>query len=359
MDTNEAQPLNANDVVALTAQLVDIPSVSGDEGGIADEIEAALRRHGHLEVLRDGDAVVARTNLGRPVRILLAGHTDTVPVAGNVPGRLEGGVLWGRGSVDMKGGDAVLLHLATALREPRTDITWVFYDHEEVEASLNGLGRLSRNHPDWLAADLAVLAEPTDGGIEGGCNGTLRVKVKASGVAAHSARPWTGENAVHKLLDALAFLANWQAEVHEVGGLEYRESLLAVGVSGGGGRNSVPDEAHVVVNFRYAPDRTEEEAQAYVRSAFSGYDVEVLDSAPPAAPGMDHPEFVRLAELLREAGAGEPAAKPGSPPWASRRSTAGREIRSWRTRTTRRAPSNRSSAWPACLEGGFKRSLGP
>ena len=311
MNTNEAQPLNADDAVALTAQLVDIPSVSGEEGRIADEIEATLRRHGRLEVLRDGDAVVARTNLGKPVRILLAGHTDTVPVAGNVPGRLEGGVLWGRGSVDMKGGDAVLLHLATALREPRTDVTWVFYDHEEVEASLNGLGRLSRNHPDWLAADLAVLAEPTNGGIEGGCNGTLRVKVKASGVAAHSARPWTGENAVHKLLDALAFLANWQSEVHEVGGLEYRESLLAVGVSGGGGRNSVPDEAHVVVNFRYAPDRTEEEAQAYVRSAFSGYDVEVLDSAPPAAPGMDHPEFVRLAELLREAGAGEPAAKLG------------------------------------------------
>lgn len=303
--------MNTDDVVALAAQLVDIPSVSGDERKIADEIESTLRAQSHLEVLRDGDAVVARTNLGKPTRILLAGHTDTVPIADNLPGRLENGVLWGRGSVDMKGGDAVLLHLAVSVREPRTDITWVFYDHEEVEATLNGLGRLSRNHPEWLAADLAVLAEPTDGGIEGGCNGTLRVKVSAKGVAAHSARPWTGDNAVHKLVDALTFLANWQAEVHEVGGLEYRESLLAVGISGGGARNSVPDAAHVVVNFRYAPDRTEEEAQAYVRSAFSGYDIEVLDSAPPAAPGMDDPEFVRLAELLREAGANEPRAKLG------------------------------------------------
>lgn len=303
--------MNTDDVVALAAQLVDIPSVSGDERKIADEIESTLRAQSHLEVLRDGDAVVARTNLGKPTRILLAGHTDTVPIADNLPGRLENGVLWGRGSVDMKGGDAVLLHLAASVREPRTDVTWVFYDHEEVEATLNGLGRLSRNHPEWLAADLAVLAEPTDGGIEGGCNGTLRVKVSAKGVAAHSARPWTGDNAVHKLVDALTFLANWQAEVHEVGGLEYRESLLAVGISGGGARNSVPDAAHVVVNFRYAPDRTEEEAQAYVRSAFSGYDIEVLDSAPPAAPGMDDPEFVRLAELLREAGASEPRAKLG------------------------------------------------
>lgn len=303
--------MNTDDVVALAAQLVDIPSVSGDERKIADEIESTLRAQSHLEVLRDGDAVVARTNLGKPTRILLAGHTDTVPIADNLPGRLENGVLWGRGSVDMKGGDAVLLHLAASVREPRTDVTWVFYDHEEVEATLNGLGRLSRNHPEWLAADLAVLAEPTDGGIEGGCNGTLRVKVSAKGVAAHSARPWTGDNAVHKLVEALTFLANWQAEVHEVGGLEYRESLLAVGISGGGARNSVPDAAHVVVNFRYAPDRTEEEAQAYVRSAFSGYDIEVLDSAPPAAPGMDDPEFVRLAELLREAGASEPRAKLG------------------------------------------------
>lgn len=303
--------MNTDDVVALAAQLVDIPSVSGDERKIADEIESTLRAQSHLEVLRDGDAVVARTNLGKPTRILLAGHTDTVPIADNLPGRLENGVLWGRGSVDMKGGDAVLLHLAASVREPRTDVTWVFYDHEEVEATLNGLGRLLRNHPEWLAADLAVLAEPTDGGIEGGCNGTLRVKVSAKGVAAHSARPWTGDNAVHKLVDALTFLANWQAEVHEVGGLEYRESLLAVGISGGGARNSVPDAAHVVVNFRYAPDRTEEEAQAYVRSAFSGYDIEVLDSAPPAAPGMDDPEFVRLAELLREAGASEPRAKLG------------------------------------------------
>lgn len=311
MNTNEAQPLNADDVVALTAQLVDIPSVSGEEGRIADEIEATLRKHGRLEVLRDGDAVVARTNLGKPVRILLAGHTDTVPVAGNVPGRLEGGVLWGRGSVDMKGGDAVLLHLATTLREPRTDLTWVFYDHEEVEASLNGLGRLASRHPDWLEADLAVLGEPTDGGIEGGCNGTMRFSLTARGVAAHSARPWMGENAIHALLPALETLAAWQPQTRAVDGLDYTESLLAVAIGGGRAGNSVPDEARLVVNFRFAPDRSPDEAEAYVRSLFPGYEFDVQDMAPGARPGMDHAEFARLARLLAEEGAGEPTAKLG------------------------------------------------
>ena len=311
MNTNEAQPLNADDVVALTAQLVDIPSVSGEEGRIADEIEATLRKHGRLEVLRDGDAVVARTNLRKPVRILLAGHTDTVPVAGNVPGRLEGGVLWGRGSVDMKGGDAVLLHLATTLREPRTDLTWVFYDHEEVEASLNGLGRLASRHPDWLEADLAVLGEPTDGGIEGGCNGTMRFSLTARGVAAHSARPWMGENAIHALLPALETLAAWQPQTRAVDGLDYTESLLAVAIGGGRAGNSVPDEARLVVNFRFAPDRSPDEAEAYVRSLFPGYEFDVQDMAPGARPGMDHAEFARLARLLAEEGAGEPTAKLG------------------------------------------------
>ncbi|MFC2801631.1 MAG: succinyl-diaminopimelate desuccinylase [Peptidiphaga sp.] len=304
--------MDFDDVVQLAADLVGIPSVSGGEGALADLIEAELSRFDHLQVLRDGDAVVARTDLGRPSRILLAGHIDTVPVAGNVPGELrEDGTLWGRGSVDMKAGDAVFLHLAARLSHPRTDLTWVFYDHEEVEASLNGLGRLASRHPDWLEADLAVLGEPTDGGIEGGCNGTMRFSLTARGVAAHSARPWMGENAIHALLPALETLAAWQPQTRAVDGLDYTESLLAVAIGGGRAGNSVPDEARLVVNFRFAPDRSPDEAEAYVRSLFPGYEFDVQDMAPGARPGMDHAEFARLARLLAEEGAGEPTAKLG------------------------------------------------
>ena len=319
------------DAVELAARLVDIPSVSGDEREIADLVEGVLRACDHLEVLRDGDTVMARTNLGRASRVILAGHLDTVPTAWNVPGAFTGDpiaadgtppvpcplaeatTLWGRGSVDMKAGAAIFLALARELKSPRLDITWVFYDHEEVEASLNGLARVQRNHPDWLRADMAVLGEPTNGAIEGGCNGTMRLNITAHGVAAHSARPWMGVNAVHRIGEVLVRLARWEPQVHRVGGLEYRESLLAVGVEGGGARNSVPDSATAIVNFRFAPDRSPEQAEAYVRSLFAGeaLAIEVTDSAPGAAPGMDHPEFALLARELGERGAGEPTAKLG------------------------------------------------
>ncbi|MFT0846637.1 succinyl-diaminopimelate desuccinylase [Actinomycetaceae bacterium L2_0104] len=319
------------DVVDLAAVLVDIPSVSGNEKEIADVVEDALRACSHLEVLRDGDTVMARTNLGRASRVILAGHLDTVPTARNVPGVFtresiaadgappapcrveEATTLWGRGSVDMKAGAAIFLALARELTSPRLDVTWVFYDHEEVEASLNGLGRVQRNHPDWLRADMAVLGEPTSGAIEGGCNGTMRLHITAHGVAAHSARPWMGVNAVHRIGEVLLRLARWEPQVHRVGGLEYRESLLAVGVEGGGARNSVPDSATAIVNFRFAPDRSPAQAEAYVRSLFAGedLDIEVTDSAPGAAPGMDHPDFALLAGELSRRGVGEPTAKLG------------------------------------------------
>ncbi len=320
-----------SDVVALAAHFVDIPSVSGNEGGLAAVVENELRKHRHLEVMRDGDAVLARTNLGRPTRVILAGHLDTVPIAQNVPGVLtadsitatgsrpsasplvEATTLWGRGSVDMKAGDAVFLALAREIAEPRLDVTWIFYDHEEVEASLNGLGRIERNHPDWLRADIAILGEPTGGAIEGGCNGTMRLNITASGVAAHSARPWMGDNAVHRIGAVLQRLAAWEPRIHVVDGLEYRESLLAVGVRGGGAHNSVPDSATAIVNFRFAPDRSPEQAEAYVREYFADMElqIELTDCAPGARPGMEHPEFARLANALRQQGVGKPTAKLG------------------------------------------------
>ena len=302
----------------LAARLVDIPSVSGNEREIADFVEARLRANPALDVTRDGDAVVARTHLGAASRVILAGHLDTVPIAGNVPSSFFDSDeshphLFGRGSVDMKSGCAVFLALAEELTHPRLDVTWVFYDHEEVAAELSGLGRLAANHPEWLTGDLAVLGEPTNARIEGGCNGTMRLNLTATGQAAHSARPWMGTNAVHALAEPLRRLAEWEPQVHRVGGLDFTESLLAVGISGGGARNSVPDEATLIVNFRFAPDRSEAAAEAYVRDLFADLPlaIEVTDSAAAAAPGMDHPEFARLAGQLSERGAGDPVAKLG------------------------------------------------
>lgn len=295
------------DAAALTASLVDIPSVSGEEGPLADAIEAALRAVPHLTVHRDGDSVVARTTLERPQRVVVAGHIDTVPIAGNVPSRLEDGVLYGCGSCDMKGGVAVALRLAALLDEPARDVTYVFYDCEEVEAERNGLLRLSRHSPGLLAADLAVLMEPTAGLIEGGCQGTLQAEVTVRGERAHSARSWMGRNAIHgagRILDALA---SYRPREPQVDGLGYHEGLNAVRIRGGVAGNVVPDECVVTVNYRFAPDRSPEEAADHVREVFAGLPVTVVDVAPGARPGLGHPA---AASLLAAVG-GTPRAKLG------------------------------------------------
>lgn len=283
----------SSDVVTLTRTLCDIPSVSGHEGPLADGVELALRALPHLEVLRDGDAVVARTSLGRSSRVVLAGHLDTVPIADNVPTRTTGSgdalVLHGRGTVDMKGGVAVALRLAHLVSEPVRDVTYVFYDHEEVEATLNGLGRLARNHPDWLAGDFAVLGEPSRAQVEGGCQGTMRVEVRLRGKAAHSARAWMGVNAIHAAAPVLALLNEYRPRVVEVDGLEFREGLNAVGIRGGIAGNVIPDECVVTVNYRFAPDLSVDDAQEHLRDVFSGHEVTVTDASPAARPGLDHP----------------------------------------------------------------------
>jgi succinyl-diaminopimelate desuccinylase len=281
------------DVVTLTRALCDIPSVSGDERAIADAVQAALRDRPHLEVLRDGDAIVARTALGRPERVVLAGHLDTVPIAANLPtwtqGEGDDELIYGRGTADMKGGVAVQLRLAATVLEPVRDVSYIFYDHEEVGADRNGLGRLSRNHPDWLAGDFAVLGEPSSARVEGGCQGTIRVEVAVAGVAAHSARSWTGRNAIHAALPILAVLDGYTAREVDVDGLIYREGLNAVGIRGGIAGNVVPDRCVVTVNYRFAPDRSLAQAQAHLESLFAGFEVTVTDGAPGARPGLNHP----------------------------------------------------------------------
>jgi succinyl-diaminopimelate desuccinylase len=279
------------DAGALTAALVDIASVSGAEAQLADEVEAALRRCGELAVERDGNVVLARTDRGRAQRVVLAGHLDTVPIAGNVPSRLDGDVLHGCGTVDMKSGDAVLLRVAylvgTGRLDPRVDLTFVCYDCEEIEAARNGLGRIARERPAALHGDLAILLEPTDGVVEGGCQGTLRAEVHTEGVRAHSARSWLGSNAIHAAAPVLTQLTGYSAREVDVDGLRYHEGLNAVRIEGGVAGNVVPDRCVVTVNFRFAPDRSEAQAAEHVREVFDGLRVEITDSAPGARPGLD------------------------------------------------------------------------
>jgi succinyl-diaminopimelate desuccinylase len=283
------------DAVDLTVQLVDIESVSKNERAIADAVETALVACPHLSVSRHGNTVVARTELGRAERVVIAGHLDTVPVNGNLPARLEGGLLHGLGSCDMKGGDAVILKLAATVPEPVRDVTYILYECEEIESELNGLELLGRSHPHLMQADFAILMEPSNAEVEAGCQGTLRVEVRATGERAHSARSWTGVNAIHQATPILERLRSYEPRKPLIDGLEYHEGLNAVSIRGGVAGNVLPDECVIEVNHRFAPDRSEAEAQAFVRDFFDGYDVRLVDTAPGALPGLDLPaakEFI-------------------------------------------------------------------
>jgi succinyl-diaminopimelate desuccinylase len=297
----------SRDAAALTADLVDIESVSGAEARLAGEIEAALRGLPHLSVRSDGGTVIARTDLGRAHRVILAGHIDTVPVAGNLPARADQGRLYGCGTSDMKSGVAVQLRLAAALASPARDVTYVFYDCEEVEAERNGLGRIAREQPGLLDGDFAVLLEPTGGVVEGGCQGTLRAEVTATGERAHSARAWQGRNAIHEAGGILDVLRGYQPRRPEVDGLIYREGLNAVAISGGVAGNVIPDRCVVAVNFRFAPDRSPAQAEQHVREVFARWPVTVTDLAPPARPGMASPAAASFAAAV----GGTPRAKLG------------------------------------------------
>lgn len=300
------------DAITLTKVVCDIPSESGNESRLADAVEAALEDCPHLSVLRLGNTVVARTMLGRSRRIVIAGHLDTVPVNNNLPthfatvddaaaerdveGTRAGEYLVGRGTVDMKAGVAVALKLAAELDAPAHDLTWIFYDNEEVEAEKNGLARLAAARPELLEADFAILGEPTRAKIEGGCNGSIRIDVTTRGVRAHSARAWTGVNAIHGASDTLKRLTEYEPATVRVDGLDYREGLNATRISGGVAPNVIPDACTVHVNYRFAPDKTLDEAEQFLRAFFHGFEVEVRDRAGAARPGFDAPvamDFLR------------------------------------------------------------------
>jgi succinyl-diaminopimelate desuccinylase len=341
------------DAVSINEDLVNIESVSGNEQRIADAVESALRGLDHLEVQRFGHTVVARTQHGHDERVVIAGHIDTVPLNDNLPARRDDVALHGLGTCDMKGGVAVALRIAT-MPVTNRDLTFLFYECEEVEAERNGLQLLSQSNPDLLQADFAILMEPSDGVVEAGCQGTLRVDVTTRGVRAHSARSWTGVNAIHGAAEVLARLNAYEPRRPVIDGLEYREGLNAVFVSGGVAGNVLPDECTVSVNFRFAPDRSVEEAYAHVREVFDGFEIELSDAAPAAMPGLSVPAAAAFVEAVggranpkfgwtdvaRFSGLGVPAVNfgPGDPHLAHKQDefvpleqivTVERQLRTW------------------------------
>ena len=295
------------DVLQIARELIELPSVSKDEARIADVVEAALRTCEHLQVVRDGNTVIARTEFGRSERVVIGGHLDTVPSSGNdralvvhagdtAPVADSAGSrdvtedrLYGLGACDMKGGVAVQLKLAATVTDPTRDVTYVFYECEEIEAEFNGLKRIAETRPDLLQADFAVLMEPSNAIVEAGCQGTMRIEVRTHGRRAHTARAWMGENAIHGTFGILQRLHDYQPRTPMIDGLQYREGLQAVFIEGGVAGNVVPDEAVVTVNHRFAPDRSADEAEAHLREVFAGFDVTVVDRAPGALPGLSHP----------------------------------------------------------------------
>lgn len=302
MEFNAADDLDLSaDLVSLTAALIDIPSESFDEQRIADAVERALSVQSHLGVTRVGNTIVARTNLGRAERIVIGGHLDTVPANSNLPHTVLDERLYGLGACDMLGGVAVSLHLAAALIEPVYDVTYLFYECEEVAGEFNGLAKLADSHPELLEGDFAILMEPSNARVEAGCQGSLRIEVTTTGERAHSARSWMGINAIHNSAEILERLARYQAREVEIDGLVYREGLNAVGIRGGVAGNVIPDECTVTINYRYAPSRSAEEAIAHVTEVFAGFDVVVDDNAPGALPGLSDPSVARFIEILGEA----------------------------------------------------------
>lgn len=295
---------DSSDLLGLTGALCAVPSVSGSESALAGAVETRLLvRAAGLSIDRIANNVVARTEQGRSRRIVLAGHLDTVPANGNAEPHLEDDVLHGLGSADMKGGLAGLLALAELAsgRDTTHDLTFVWYEGEEVADEHNGLRQLFADAPELLEAELAILLEPTGGWVEAGCQGTLNARATVRGQRAHTARPWMGANAVHAMSALLTRVAASESRTVIVDGLEYREAVQAVRIEGGVANNVVPDECRLTVNRRFAPTRSVDDAVAETRALLAGADdIEILSASPAALPNLADPfvaEFVGTLDL--------------------------------------------------------------
>ena len=286
-------------LMQLTADLIDVRSESFNEATLAHWLYSELTSIPGLEVTRVGDNLVARTNLDRKHRIAIGGHLDTVPANDNETARFEGDILYGLGASDMKGGLAVMIELARNITEPAVDVTYVFYAREEVALEHNGLRELFEAAPELLQADVAILGEPTGAVVEAGCQGTMRAVVTLKGKRAHTARPWMGRNAIHRLGGLLTRLEEYVHREPVIDGCTYREAVQAVFVDGGVAGNVVPDSVKVTINHRFAPDRSSEEAEAHLRSVVEPFmddedSFEVVDLSPAAKPDLRHPLMASL-----------------------------------------------------------------
>lgn len=294
-----------DDALALVA----IDSVSRNEATLAHHVAVVLSRNEALDVERIGDNVVARTTGHHATRLLVAGHLDTVP--GNAGDAvIVDDELRGVGACDMKGSLAVMLELATDPAPRSVEVTWIFYAREEIARSESGLLEIAQLRPELLDADAALLAEPTDGRVEAGCQGVLRVLVEMTGARAHTARPFTGRNAIHRLGDVINRVASYEPRTATLDGISYVEQLQVVDVKGGVAANVVPDHASCALNHRVAPDRTQEEATASL-VAFLGDLIEegdtftVTDWASPAVPSLTNDRLTQLVSLTGERALGK------------------------------------------------------
>ena len=282
------------DLFKLTHELVCIPSESFQEKEIVDFVSHKLSEAPWLDVTRIGDNIVAKTGDTKGMRLLLGGHTDTVPAQGNDQIRLSEDSIWGIGSADMKGGIAIMLSLALNVPDSAVDMSYVFYAREEVAHKHNGLLEIEANQPELLIADLAILGEPTSGNIEAGCQGTMRFTLELKGERAHTARPWMGRNAIHRLSGVLTAIADYESRNPVIEGCQYREALQVVKVEGGIAGNVVPDSTTLTINHRVAPDRSLDIAEKEIRDLLEPFmepadELKVVDAAPPAKPGLSNP----------------------------------------------------------------------
>ena len=281
-----------------TLELVDVPSESRSEESIARLVAQAVPLP--LAYRERETLLYAPPRTGKPL-LVLAGHLDTVPAQGNIPGRLEDGVVHGLGASDMKGGLAVMIELARWAAEGAeraVDLAFLFFPREEIAVEESPLPALFDTGLLDDAA-LVVVLEPTDNAIHAGCLGNLNVRLTYRGVSAHSARPWTGLNAIARAVEGLAPVVALEPVDVEVQGLVFRETATVTRIAGGLADNVVPAEATAILNVRYPPGRTALEALERVRTVLDGdVELDVLSDSQPARVALDNP----LVERLRDEG---------------------------------------------------------
>ncbi len=289
-----------SDIVSTLVDLIDIPSEVGDEGRLCTSLaERLMETWGIDGVERLGNSLIVGKRSQRPL-VLLVGHIDTVPGQGQGRAAIQEGRVVGLGASDMKSGLAVMVHLLEdpSVRLGPYDVVGVFYDREEGPADENGLEPVLERAP-WLSdAEFAVVLEPTDLELQVGCVGTINATVRFEGHSAHSARPWLGENAITKAGSWLAELHARRPESIIIDGLEFKEVFSVTTASGGVARNIIPAGFDINLNYRFAPNKTLDEAEARLREVAASADlIEIVDRAPAGPVPAGNPHFERLASL--------------------------------------------------------------